>query len=425
MAKTTTTSNSTAYGTQSAVTDPRYTQTAYDQYAAAQAAAAGMTPAQMAALPGLTPDQIAAQERARLLASGGSTLGGVTDAISPFLNYQPSRVSAPTVTAGSIGGGAGASAGLVNRGAIQNVTADQITAPQFSAADLERVRAAFDPTYTNDVINASQADLNRLNQMALIENNSLQARQGAFGGSRGELQNAETNRAYADVGARTAADLRLAGFNKVLETLQQDYGRQFDASKSNQGANLTASGLNQGADLTAETTNANNRTQASAVNAQTGTQAAIAQLNAALAASQANASNAIQAGALNQGAGLDAARLGLTAGGLLLDVNNTERNRALQDIELLDSVGQQNYNQQVAQNAIDYQNAENRNQNVLTQQDIVQRALGFLPQDQTVTTTGTTKSTDESRTKQGFWDVFGNILGGGLQAAGSIYAGKG
>jgi hypothetical protein len=78
----------------------------------------------------------------------------------------------------------------------------------------------FDP-FTTEVIKQAEQDLAR---QGFIEKNALNAAAvgaGAFGGSRQGIQNAEIGRNVLEQQARTAAQLRLAGFGQAQQLAQQ------------------------------------------------------------------------------------------------------------------------------------------------------------------------------------------------------------
>jgi hypothetical protein len=93
---------------------------------------------------------------------------------------------------------------------------------------------AFDPNsykdfmnpYTQEVIDSSYADINR---NAELERNRLSSQavgQGAFGGSRGAIQQSELSRNTADQQARTGSGLRAAGFDKSMGNAMSAFSDQ-------------------------------------------------------------------------------------------------------------------------------------------------------------------------------------------------------
>lgn len=92
---------------------------------------------------------------------------------------------------------------------------EQADAPMMSVADVNANTEAFMNPYMSQVVDTTLADLDRANAMALnrVGQNAVGA--GSFGGSRQGVAEAETNRAFADQAARTAAQLRATGFGQA------------------------------------------------------------------------------------------------------------------------------------------------------------------------------------------------------------------
>ena len=88
-----------------------------------------------------------------------------------------------------------------------------------NALDPQAFRGFFDP-FTTDVIQQAEQDIAR--QGAIQENalNAQAVNAGAFGGSRQGIQNTELGRNILDQQARTAAQLRLAGFGQAQQLAQ-------------------------------------------------------------------------------------------------------------------------------------------------------------------------------------------------------------
>ncbi len=432
--------NTKTFGTQTTRVDPRLDELAWGNYDIAKQVADDYKAISMSQMPGLNQDQLAVRDQIRAM-QGQSTLGPLNDLYSNYLNFQAPQVAAPSVstdfgfTSPTVSS-AMASAKLANRGDIRDVANQNITAAQFSPEALERILAGMDPSYTNAVRDTTLADINRSRQLAQVPNADAAAIQGAFGGSRQGILEAETNRAYGDIAARTSADLNLNYFNIALGTLQSDLERQQQAGMFNSDAALRAALANQGIDanvalqnsqLGTQTAiaNAGNATQAGIAGAQIANQGAIAQLQAKLEAQKANAQYGLTAGLANQDAAFRSADLGLTATDRLYELDNTARNRLLQDLEMLQSVGNYDYNISARNNEIDYMNAYNAQQAPLTALGIRLNAQSTLPTNPTVTSSGNS----EQVTKQtpGLFDILGMglqlganfIPGGGILAGGS------
>ena len=110
---------------------------------------------------------------------------------------------------------------------------EQAQAPMISAGDITANTEAFMNPYTSQVIDTTLADLDRANQMALNRVGTAAVGAGAFGGSRQGIAEAETNRAFADQAARTAAQLRATGFGQA-QSAAQDLAARNQAAQAQQ-----------------------------------------------------------------------------------------------------------------------------------------------------------------------------------------------
>ena len=120
-------------------------------------------------------------------------------------------------------------------GALQGTTAAGMNQPDIMA---------FQNPYTQQVIDASMADLER---QRLMQQNQLGAQAtaaNAFGGSRQGIAEAETNRAFAQQGGQLASGLRLQGFNTALGAAQNQQQQQLNAA--GQLGNLSQQGFGMG-----------------------------------------------------------------------------------------------------------------------------------------------------------------------------------
>jgi hypothetical protein len=91
---------------------------------------------------------------------------------------------------------------------------------------LDRNIGAYQNPYTQQVVDTTLADLDRSRQMAVSRDQDRAIGAGAFGGSRSGVLEAETNRAFADQAARTAAGLRQGGFDRATSLAGQDINRE-------------------------------------------------------------------------------------------------------------------------------------------------------------------------------------------------------
>ena len=114
----------------------------------------------------------------------------------------------------------GQSMGYDPRSALNNLA--NMSAPSI----LDRDIGAYQNPYTQQVVDTTLADLDRSRQMAVSRDQDRAIGAGAFGGSRSGVLEAETNRAFADQAARTAAGLRQGGFDRATSLAGQDIGRE-------------------------------------------------------------------------------------------------------------------------------------------------------------------------------------------------------
>lgn len=114
--------------------------------------------------------------------------------------------------------------------------------------------------YESQVVEQTLGDIERQRQMQQNVLGAQATQAGAFGGSRQGVAEAETNRAFAEQMARTAAGLRQAGFTQAQQAAQQDIATRLAAAQANQAAmqqarqfgatqGMTAQQLNQMAGL--------------------------------------------------------------------------------------------------------------------------------------------------------------------------------
>lgn len=116
---------------------------------------------------------------------------------------------------------------------------DQVQTQNFTDMDI----TGYMNPYINEVINNTLSDIER-KQIGSAENIDAQAaRASAFGGSRQAIQQAENERNYSDIAAKTSAQMRQQGFNEAAVRMQADAARQLQADRYNQSANI------QGADM--------------------------------------------------------------------------------------------------------------------------------------------------------------------------------
>jgi hypothetical protein len=127
-------------------------------------------------------------------------------------------------------------------------TPNQVTPNTVAGTDMQQYQNPFQ----QQVIDASMADMNRANQMAL---NNVGAQAGSsFGGDRHAIAEAETNRNFANRAAQMTAGLNQAGYQNAQNMAQFDIGNNFAAQNQNNANNFAANqnlmgGANQLANL--------------------------------------------------------------------------------------------------------------------------------------------------------------------------------
>lgn len=97
---------------------------------------------------------------------------------------------------------------------------------------------AYTNPYEETVVNQALSDIERARQIAQTQQAAAATRAGAFGGSRQGVAEAETNRAALEQAARTAAQLRSAGF----ETAAGLGARDIAAAQQAEAQRLAAAG---------------------------------------------------------------------------------------------------------------------------------------------------------------------------------------
>ena len=292
------------------------------------------------------------------------SMGQAAQTASQAMNYQPQNVQAALAQAQGYDAAQAASQGYdaaiaaaqgyeaeraaAERAAAQGygaeriagvgpVTAERVAAGQLAGTNLDPY---FNP-YETQVVQQSLQDIER---QRLMQQN-LRAAQaeaaGAYGGSRSGIAEAETNRAFAEQAARTAAGLRQAGFTQAQQAAQTDIQRALQANLANQATGLqaatTTANLGQQAQL-ANQAAANQAAQfgaqaqnvAALQNAQLGTQAAFANQAAANQAAQFGAQAQNVAALQNAAAQNQAAQFGAQAANVAALQNAAAQNQAAQ-----------------------------------------------------------------------------------------------
>lgn len=118
-------------------------------------------------------------------------------------------------------------------------TPEQIQAQNFADADLSAYRNPFE----QQVIDTQLAEIERQRGQTAERIDADAAKSAAFGGSRQAIQQAESDRNFADIAAETGANLRSQGFQQASAMYQQDAARQMQADLANQQAGMSGAEL--------------------------------------------------------------------------------------------------------------------------------------------------------------------------------------
>jgi hypothetical protein len=103
----------------------------------------------------------------------------------------------------------------------------QLQVPSLLQADIGAYRSPFE----QQVVDVALGDIQRQQDIAQQRAQEQAIRAGAFGGSRGAILEAEAARPFAEQAARTAAELRQAGFEQAQRAAESDIQRQLAAQQ--------------------------------------------------------------------------------------------------------------------------------------------------------------------------------------------------
>jgi hypothetical protein len=116
-------------------------------------------------------------------------------------------------------------------------------APQLATTNLD----PYMNPYESQVVGQTLSDLERSRQMQQNMLGAQAGAAGAFGGSRQGIAEAETNRAFAEQAARTASQLRAAGFGQAQQAAMADISnRMLGQQRQQQAAGQLADIANLG-----------------------------------------------------------------------------------------------------------------------------------------------------------------------------------
>ena len=250
------------------------------------------------------PQYTSGERQIQAAAQGGAgmqNLDTAADLSRAAAGYAPMSVygssAGPAALAGATGYNAaqfgGATAGpaaLANASQFGGVTAGPAAQAQAAMANMSNINQYLNP-YTQEVIDASMADLEKARQRAAQQIGQQATAAKAFGGSRQGVAEALSNAEYGTTAGKTIAQLRQQGFDTAANLMQQDVARQQQANLANQAAANQMSQFNVG-----------NLQQAGLSNQAALNQMALANQAARNQMAQFNVGNLQQAGLSNQAA---------------------------------------------------------------------------------------------------------------------------
>lgn len=255
----------------------------------------------------------------------------------------------------------GAINGVINNPVNGSINAPTVKSGLLATTDL----SPYMNPYTKDVIGSTMATLGEQNAEQNMNDNQSATAAGAFGGSRSGVANGVTNNLFANTAASTVAGLNQSNFNQAQGAATTDINNTNNADQFNANNNITAQ-----QDTVANKLNANNQT--------------------------------------------------VNAAGQLVDANNAALGTATAQGGLLGSVGdaQQAQDQTALSNA--YAAYQAGQQLTLEQQNILNAALGMIPVQQTVNSTGSGTGNSTTTSTPGIGGILSGLgsLGSGLGAMG-------
>lgn len=295
-------------------------QTPYQQYPGQLQAA--LSPDQLSAINSIQGLQGAANP---YINAAAQEIGNSTAQLAPTIMPWDNRATSLFDTAAAAPLSQTVEPGIANANSMFNQSARQLTPTQFSAGQIGQ----YESPYTQQVVNATQAEFNNQNrqQQQAVEGNAIS--QGAFGGDREAVAQGITAGQQQLAQAPVIANLKNQGYAQALQEFNQQQqvglGAQQATQQLQQGAGqgiLAASG--QG--LTAAQQQAQNALAAGQGFTGVGSQV--------LGAQEANAWLNSQAGYGLANLGNEALNSGLTAANAQLGVGGLEQQQAQQGLNI-------------------------------------------------------------------------------------------
>ena len=261
-------------------------------------------------------------------AGGAPTIG----ATAADYQYNPQQVSGPTVTAQQVQapGAIAPLSGIAQVSApslqqYQMGPAQQVNAPNLSqftmqaAAPIGAQQIAapqswtspgtaqryMDP-YVQQAVNAQLAQAAVQNQQQINQQQGQAAQQGAFGGSREAIEEANQNLGYQQLASTIEAQGLQSAYQQGVGQFTAEQQMQMQQQQANQQAGLQAALANQQAQQQANVQNLSSFLQTQGLGAQTGLQAGIANQQAGLTVGQQNLAAQLQTQGLGAQLGMQA-----------------------------------------------------------------------------------------------------------------------
>lgn len=210
--------NNTGQGTLTSAVDMVNRAGAYQPQPVAFNHSAGVLPTNLQ--PSVVNSNIASQQIA-----GGGFKPGLFDAPKSNFGYTPGQVE-------------------TNFNA-RNIQASPVSAGMFTDLDISK----YMNPYNEEVVDRTQADLEKQRQVMQLQTNSAADAGKAFGGSRHGVTAAITNDDWGKNAGGIVAALRAAGYDRAADIGAQDLNRKLTADTTTAGMRLAADQSNQTRDL--------------------------------------------------------------------------------------------------------------------------------------------------------------------------------
>ena len=371
-----TTQSATQSGTTTNMIDPQYLAMLQGNYKTAQQNATSLAQPYTGQLTaGFTPTQNQAM--------------GILSNVATDPTYQANNTAASNAVSGVLGTPINGTI-TPTAASTSTVASNPVTAGLLANTNL----SPYENPYQSDVINASVAQNERAREIAQTQANEQATAGNAFGGSRSGVANALTNQLYDQNDQTNIANLNTANFNQAQTAATGDINRQLSADEYNSSGNLAAQQSNQTAGLNTSEFNSAQDT----------------------ATQQASFNNA-----------LASAGLQLNAAGQLVSTNAAALQTATNQGGILSAVGDAQQQQQQTELTNAYNAYLQGNQLTVEQQQLLNSALGLIPNQQTISTDGTSTGTSKTSQSMGLGSILGGAGSamGGIGSLGSLFGGSG